>query len=519
MVEELLKKIEELKAVNQQLADHNMALVGENRALKHRLDALLRRIYGRRSEKINPDQLLLFAVEEMEKNAGEPEPKKPADSTPDDEEPPRRRRPRRNTGRKPLPEDIPRHEIIHDLPAEDRICPCCHEPMQKIGQDVSEQLEYFPACLVVLKNVLPKYACKKCQEGVIRTALPPKPIEKGRPGPGLLAHLLVSKYNDHLPLHRQEAIFARLGVDLPRSTLCDWVGEMAKLLQPIVGEMKRKVLESPVLQSDDTPIRVQDPELPGKTRRSTLWAYADPDGEVVFEFTKTRSGQGPARFLAGYRGTLQVDGYAGYGEVFHSGLVTQAGCWAHARRKYYEARDEDPALAATVLAAIQKLYAVERQAKEEGLSAEARCDLRQREAAPIIEHLKEILVGAKVSVLPRSALGEAIAYTLNQWRALVRYLEDGRVEIDNNSIERCIRGVAIGRKNWIFAGSKAGGERAAVIYSLIETCKRLKIDRFAFLRDVIDRVSAGRYETLWDLTPRGWKDRLESPSQPADGGQ
>jgi transposase len=348
--------------------------------------------------------------------------------------------------------------------------------MCSIGEHVVEELEYIPARLYVLEYALKKYACKKCQSGVVMERIPERPIKKGRPGPGLLAWILVSKYQDHLPLHRLERIFERHGLGIHRSTLCDWVSAMAKLLGPIVEAMKREIFQARVLQADETPVQVREPGLEKMTRRSYIWTYGIPRGEVVYDFTPGRSGQGPREFLCNFEGYLQTDAYSGYNAVFESGRVIHIGCWAHARRRYYEARAECPDFAEMVLAAIQKLYRVEREGKEEKLTGEALVDLRRREAKPVLDWIRQILELHRGEYLPKSGLQEAIDYTLGQWDSLVRYVDIPDAEIDNNAAERSMRRVVLGRANWLFVGHPAAGPRAAVILSLVETCRRLEVN-------------------------------------------
>jgi transposase len=373
---------------------------------------------------------------------------------------------------------------------------------------VTEELEYIPADLFIIEHVRGTYACRKCQEGVAMADLPPRPIEKGRPGAGLLAHVVVSKYADHLPLYRQEKIFARHGVDLPRSTLCDWVGWVAESCSPIVKEMKRRLKEGRIIQSDDTPVRVMDPERRGKAQKAFLWSYCEPGSEVVFDFAMTRSRDGPVRFLAGFEGYLQADGYAGYNEVVRSGKVTHIGCMAHVRRKFYAALEESPEYARAVLSAIRELYLIERSLKESGADAAGRVTLRQEEAVPILNDLEALFGQLKELALPQSELGKAVHYALGQWPSIMRYTEVGDAEIDNNGCENTIRGVALGRKNWLFCGHPNGGERAATLYSLTESCKRVGVDPFVYLKDVLDRLATHPSSRIRELTPRGWKDSL-----------
>jgi len=344
--------------------------------------------------------------------------------------------------------------------------------------------------------------------------LPPRPIEKGRPGPGLLAHVVVSKFGDHIPLHRQEQIFARQGIDLPRSTLCDWVLSVGSLLQGVVKEMKRYILKYPVVQSDDTPIQYRENGVKGKTLRGYIWVYGIPWGEVVYEFRRGRARAGPLEFFGNYRGYIQTDGFGGYNALFQKEGVRQIGCMAHLRRYFYNALEEAPPEAKVILAAIQKLYRIEREAKAEGITGSALLDLRREQALPILNWLREVFEYLKERVRPKSRLGKAVKYALGQWEAVERYTEIAEAQIDNNSIENAMRPVVLGRKNWLFLGNAdRGGRTASALYSLVVSCKRLEIDPFEYLRDIIDRISVHPASRIWELTPRGWKESREPSVQ------
>jgi hypothetical protein len=333
--------------------------------------------------------------------------------------------------------------------------------------------------------------------------VPDRPIKKGRPGPGLLSYVLVSKYQDHLPLHRIERIFERYSLGLSRSTLCDWVQASAEVLRPIIEAMKRELFRARVIQADETPVQVQDPELKGKTHRSFLWTYGRPGGEVLYDYRPGRSSDGPLEYLGNWEGYLQTDAYAGYNANFRTGRVVHIGCWAHVRRKVFEATAEDPEYVEVAIAAIQKLYRIEAEAKEAGIEGEKLVELRRREALPILGIIKELFEAKRRAVLPQSGLGMAISYGLEQWDSLVRYVDVAEAEIDNNGAERSLRGVVIGRKNWLFIGHPDAGPRAATILSLIETCRRLSIEPYEYLKDVLTELpkDPSRAESL---TPRAW---------------
>ena len=406
-------------------------------------------------------------------------------------------------GRVPLPAHLPRERIEHHPPKEELICSCCGQAKQIMGEEITEELDYVPASFVVRQHVRFKYVCKHCQEGVVIADLPPRPIEKGRPGTGLLAHVLTSKYADHLPLNRQQGIFRRHEVDIHRSTMCDWVRDCAHLLSPIVHYLKQLILLSKVINTDDTPVPVLD-DSRTQTRKGYLWVYIGDRCIAVFDYTPTHSRDGPVAFLGDYGGYVQADAYKGYDAFFAMGRATEVGCWAHARRGFYDAITTDPRYAHEMLALIGKLYDVERQAKENELDVPAVKELRQEHSKPVLDAIHTCLNDWSIELLPKSPIGQAVSYARAQWEALNRYLDDGDLEIDNNLSERVLRTVAIGRKNWLFAGSDEGAKRAAVIYSLIATCKLCRIDPFAYLRDVLDRVSTHPARRIAELIPSRW---------------
>jgi transposase len=494
-----------------------------NEKLQHQLEQLLRRLYGRKSEKLDPNQLLLFAREILEATVAEPE------TTPEPEPalPAAAKPPTKGHGRKPLPANLPRRRVVHDVPLEKRLCPDCGLERVCFGEEVREQLEYVPASMIVLQHIRPKYACEACQANVVIAERLPEPIEKGLPGPGLLAHVAVSKYADHLPLYRQEGIFKRFGVDLSRSTLCDWMAVVASLLAPIVQAMFKRVLMSDVVQTDDTPVKVQDHDGKGiKTGR--LWVHIGDHNNrfTVYDYTPNHSGDGPRRVFKDYEGYLQADACSVYDALFADGTIIEVGCWMHARRKFHEARTSDPVRSHVMLAWVAGLYKVEEDAKlarkthpewDDMVWHAHRYELRLQRSAPILEAIHAWLVAEQPKVLPKSPLGEAISYSLNHWAALIRPLEAGFLEIDNGGSERAMKPVALGRKNWLFAGSDEGGKTAATLMSLCTTCKDLGIDPFAYLRDVLDRVSTHPNSRIEELLPDRWKP-AESPDPPGRKG-
>jgi transposase len=486
-----------------------------NAKLQHQLEELLRQRFGRKSERLDPAQLLLFAQDILAqaRAESESEPTPQGEPAPEPAPAPRAPQPRKNGhGRKPLPASLPRKRVVHDVPAEQLPCPDCGALRQCIGNEVREQLEYVPASLIVIEHIRPKYACPDCAAHVVIAERLPEPIEKGLPGPGLMAHVATNKHADHLPLYRQEGILDRYGVKLSRSTLCDWMAAAAELLGPIVRLMMAKILLSRVVQNDDTPVKVQDHAGKGiKTGRFWVSVGDHHHPYVVYTYTIDRSAAGPAAIFKNFKGYLQADAYSAYNGLFTSGKIIEVGCMMHARRNFYEARTSDPLRAHQALAYIKLLYDVERDAKamHEGGDYEAfvaaRHTLRQERSRPLFAQFHTWLEAEGPKVLPKSPIGEAIQYALNHWAALERPLEAGFLELDNGACERAFKPVALGRKNWLFVGSDRGGETAAVLMSLCTTCKNLGIDPQVYLRDVLDRVSTHPANRIEELLPDRWQ--------------
>lgn len=505
----IMRRMAKLERKNRSLESRLERMAGERDGYKALYEALKRRLFGRRSEKVNPDQLF-FEFERLMKEGLDAAAAELAEQTTqdkgtdgDDEQQQTSAPRRRHRGRRPLPPDLPRRRKLYELSPSERSCPCCTSAMVEIGEDVTEELEYKPASFYVIEHVRIKYACRACDQAVVRAPLPDRPIERGRPGPGLLAHLAVAKYADHLPLYRLEGIFAREGVEISRQTMCQWITQLADLVSPIVCELKRQLLCDPLLQSDDTGIPYQG-DLNGRVSKGYLWVYTRPYAEVVFDFTTNHSRAGPIEFLGDFRGYLQSDGHSSYNGVYASGKVAHIGCLAHVRRKFFEAKEEAPAEAAMALAAIQSLYRIERDAKTAGITGADLVELRQREAGPVVAAMGTWLVALSDKYRPKSQMAKAIGYARRQWPAIVRYTEIAEACIDNNSSEQAIKPVVLGRKNWIFAGSAEGGRRAATLYSLIVSCKRLGIDPYAYLRGVIEVVATHPNKRIGELTPRAW---------------
>jgi len=498
------------------LEQHKVTLEQDVARLKLLNEKLRHLLHGSKSEKLSPEELerqrqavlSLFGEDPSEPNSSLAE--KLAKEAPDAEESTRseRRRTRKHPGRTPFPDHLPRKRVEVHPPQEALICPCCDEPMQVIGEEITEEYGRIPAQLFVRQIVRPKYACSACEEGVVIADLPARPIEKGRAGADVLSHVLVSKYADHLPLYRQEAMFRRQGVEITRASMCGWVDRSAALLKAITNEMHREMLSGDVIASDDTRVQMQDASRRGRTRRAFFWTYVGESGDVLYDFTVSRSRHGPLRFLEGFSGYLQADAYSGYEELYRGGSVCAVGCMAHARRKFHDAHEAFPVESKEILRRIQGLYLIEAEAKLHGISAKDLRALRQRESIPRLRQLHRHLKHLSKTALPQSQLGQAVSYTLGQWVRLCRYTMDGRLEIDNNRSERAMRPIAVGRKNWLFAGSVAGGERAAVIYSLIESCKRHGVNPQCYLTDVLERVCTHPNKRIAELTPRQWKNRF-----------
>jgi len=384
-------------------------------------------------------------------------------------------------------------------------CPDCGAAMRKIGEDVSEVLDYVPARFKVIRHVRPKLACPACQR-IVQVEAPSRPIARSFAGAGLLAHILTSKYADHLPLYRQAQIYAREGVELERSTMADWVGGCYGLLDPLLEALARYVMAADKLHADDTPVPVLDPGR-GKTKTGRLWTYvrddrsagSDQPPAVLFRYAPDRRGERPREHLASFSGILQADAYAGFGHLYGE-RIREAACWAHARRAFYELHEANQSpIAAEALERIGALYAIEAEIR--GRPPDERAKIRQVRAGPLLESLREWLRQTLARVSKKSELAKAISYVLSRWTAMTRYCNDGRIEIDNNAAERALRTVALGRKNYLFCGSDAGGERAAAMYSLIGTAKLNGLDPEAYLRYVIERIADHPINRIGELLP------------------
>ncbi len=473
----------------------------ESERLRQMIKELQRHRFGRRAESL-PEEQLQLGLEEAEQvvatGEAESEAKNPAEG--------KARAAKRRANRGALPAHLPRVETVVDVAST--VCPCCSGTLHRIGEDVAERLDIVPAQFRVLVVRRPKYACRTCEDVVVQAAAPARLIEGGLPTEATVAQVLVSKYADHLPLYRQAQTYARQGVNLDRSTLADWVGRAAFLLRPVHERLLDKLKASSKLFADETTAPVLDPGR-GRTKTGQLWAYArddrpwsgaDPPG-VAYVYAPDRKAERPIAHLAGFRGVLQVDGYGGYKVLAARGEVQLAFCWSHVRRPFYELAQSGPApIASEALARIAALYRIEGEIR--GRSSEQRRAARQERSRPLVEALEPWLREKLSLISQKIKLAEAIRYALSRWAGLCLFLEDGRVEIDSNTVERAIRPLTLNRKNALFAGSDGGAEHWATIASLIETCKLIGVEPQAYLADVISRIVNGHPQSrLDDLLP------------------
>ena len=423
-------------------------------------------------------------------------------------------KPRSRHGRSKVPEHLPVERIEVEPPEALRSCPCCGEAKVKIGEETSSRLDWRPASLVHLHIARIKYApACKCEEGGVVIASVPDaaPVDRGLAGPGLLAHVVVSKYADHLPLYRLEEGFERQGMHIARSTMCDWVEQVADLLRPITDAMAKASLSAHRIHTDDTGIPIL---APGSTHKGHVWVYVADDDYIVFRYTPRRKSDGPREFLRGYTGYVQADAANLYDRLFGDAggaseeeAAKEVGCWAHARRRFFDAQLTDRERALVALGFIKKLYEADRVVMK--LPPSRRTAERQRLCAPVLEAFKAWLDDEALVVLPKAPIAEAIGYARNQWGALTRFLEDARLKLDNNIAERQLRRIAVGRKNWLFAGSENGAEHGCVLYSLLATCKLHGVNPFDYLRDVIMRVASHPARDVLELNPKAWKQQLQ----------
>lgn len=499
--------VETLRKIVVDLAEQLDRSLAEQNKYQNLLRELLEAQRNRKSEQLSKEQLALFEAAwqartaEGESAASEDDDDLDGDAgAPKSNETPNQKR----VGRQPLARHLKRERIVHDLAEGEKHCAECGKDLRLIAEETSERYEYIPASMKVIQDVCLKYAC----DCTVRTATkPPQPIEKGTAGASLLAQVIVAKWADHQPLHRQEKMFERHGIDISRKTMGGWMVRCAALLDPLYQLMKKELLSSKVIGTDDTSVMVLDRKLPF-ARIGRIWPYVGDAHHpvIVYDYTPTRSRAGPAKFLEGYKGYLQADAYSVYDAFFKSQRgMTEVGCWMHARRYFFKALESDEPHMGPALHLIARLYAVEERARTLSLSAEQRLALRQRVSARLLGNLHQYLLELQPEVLPKSPSGAAVRYALNQWEALTRFLEDGNLEIDNGATERANRDIALGRGNWTFFGSDGGGKAAAVLRSFIASCKRCGVEPFAWFRDVLSRISAHSVPRLGELLPHNWQ--------------
>jgi transposase len=474
-------QVEQLTAQNQHYQSQLEALYEELRLMRHKR-------FGPSSEK-DPGQTDLFNEAEAAVEESEVEVEPAAES-----------KPRKKPGRKPLPATLPRVEVVHDLAETDKVCELDGTPLKAIGDEVSEQLDIVPAKVQVIRHIRRKYACPCCQKTLKTAGLPPQPIPKSIASPGLLAQVAVSKYQDGLPLYRQEAILNRIGIDLPRATLAQWMIRMGDTIQPLINLLRDRLLAEDIIQMDETTVQVL--KEPGKTATSKSYMWVQKGGPpdlpvILFDYDPSRGQQVPLRLLEGYQGYLQTDGYEGYAAVCAMSGILQVGCFAHARRKFDEAVKAQgkggkakAGKATKGLAYIQRLYRIETLIKDK--SPEIRLQVRQQEAKPLLAEIRSWLDQSLPTTPPSSAVGKALQYLHNQWDKLIRYCDDGRLNIDNNPIERAIRPFVTGRKAWLFSDTVKGANASANLYSLIETAKANGLEPYRYLRHVFKELPAAQ---------------------------
>ncbi len=514
-------KLEDDKA---KLEDDKAKLEKKLADLEHKHEQLCQRLFGKSSEKVDPAQLhLAFAEEEARERAEAAETPTPphAGEAPDGETPtlpPEESKPKdkkKGHGRRARPKNLRRTRIVHKLSPAELTCACCGGQKRSIGSDeITHRYDYQPASLTIVEHVRPRYRCPTCQDGTVVAPLPPAPIERGLAEAGLLANVLTGKFSEHLPLNRIRQILLREGVDFPRSTLCDWVDRGAGLLEPIADEILRQVLSHFVVGMDETGILIafEDKDAKGNhTRRGKIWAYRGRRGEVYYKISETKAhadGDGPQVVLAHRIGFVQADADGNFDVLFKDGTRIEVGCNAHARRKFVQAKASHPTEVAFVLTVYQRVYAIEKRLR--GASPEERRAVRQAETKKLFDVLDPYLDALAPTLVPGTPMATAVNYSIRHRAALRRFLDHGELEADNNAVERALRLVAVGRRNWLFAGSLNAAKNAAIVYTLVGSCKDLGVDPWEYLRDVLTRVSTHPASRIAELTPRGWLEAREA---------
>jgi transposase len=479
----------------------------------HRIAQLLRQQYGPRREYVDSSQFTLFSKEELEAFTKEmtseptPHPTIPDAVLSEEDAKTAKKRRKSGHGRRVLPEHLPREQRVHELRGDALKCPCCGEARCEFSREASEQLEYIPPQFKIIEHIRVKYVCPQCEENIDIAPKPPQPIERGLPGPGLLAYVVLGKYGDHAPLYRLEDQTARFGFTIRRSTLCGWIASAADLVERLVQRMTDRVLQSRIIHTDDTTVQLIEPLL-GKTITARFWTYIGDRQHpyTVYDFTESRKRDGPAKFLHGFRGYLQADAYGGYDGIFtnSNGTIHEVACSAHARRYWFKAKETDPVRAHHALGVFARLYQIERSCAT--MSDDERRCFRQQHALPIWHEFRK-WIDSQRQWLPKSPIGQAATYTLNQWDALVRYCDDGELTIDNNMSERAVKMQAVGRRNWLFVGSREGGHRAATLFSLVASCKANGVEPWAYLNDLfthLPTLPADQPELLDAFLPDRW---------------
>jgi len=517
LLHEREQEIEKLRA-------REKALENRNARLLHNVDVLQKLVFGPSSEKRRPlpeqaapGSFLPFAdLVAASKRVAE---EKEAEVT---VEVKAHQRKRKGKGRRStFPKDAPVVRSTFSLPDAERVCGTCQGPLTKMGEEVRKELERLELTLVH-EIAQEKYSCAECRDAVVTAPGPDRVIDKGIMGVGFLAHVLTERFQHHMPYHRQEKKYASEGLSLSRSVLCDSAGRCASLLKPIYEAMKQEVVSRDIVHSDDTPVVLRDGRKGGR-RQARLWVFRTLDGINVFDFTEDRSAEGPTKFLKGFSGTLKADDYVGYQPLYKAGDVVFSACMTHARRYYVRAESTEPEFAREAIERIRKLYAVAKEAKKaaekaravtpksedaDAVAAEVTLRIRQERAKPLLESFLDWLTVTRTQVLDQGPMATAIDYTTSNWKALILYLEDGRLPIDNNAAERALRGVCVGRKNWNVIGSENGGKTAARLFSLVETCKEIGVHPREYFRDVLLRIST--CSDVTKLTPHGWKKHFQA---------
>lgn len=500
-IESLLERNNQLECQIQQLTDNFETKI---RLMRHQMDEMIKRLYGRSSEKLHPDQLLMQEMLlELEKN------------TPALQEPIIEAKTiikehvRHKHGRSPLPEHLKRVEHLLDVAQDNKTC-SCGKGLVHIGDDLTERIEYQPSSLFVNAYRRPKYVCDNCNNGVKQAPSPEGPIDRCEADSGMLAHVIEEKFEHHTPLYRQELKFNRQGVNISRQTMADWMAGCAEALKPLYELMRQEVLKYDIVLNDDTPVDMRDGPTEG-IRTARFWATVGGENQkyTLYNFTLGRGAQGPEEFFKGYRGYFVSDAYAGYNELFKVRVddiftIINSACWTHARRYFIKAQDSAPKAAVEILTLIAKLYKIEDEIKRE--TPDKKLCVRQKEAALIVQDkIKSWLDKNLTAHLPQSPMRQGVEYTLGIWKELNVYLTDGRIPIDNNLAENAIRPIALGRKNWLFVGSETGGHTAAVLMTFTATCRKNKINTWAYLKDVLQRINAHPLKRLHELLPDQWQ--------------